>query len=256
MIFLQTYLLNIPTKPPAVYATQLPQQLNPCHKCDGSVSYKDKLVTRKEFRSMLFHRRICCSLEGLEIEQRSIFFLWKRYFFCLVTSVKQKKFWVPRRNRTSDLRIPRSDAIPQRLYSKQGLLRSSYMTCVLHNASLRIGPSSPWNLCGSVVEHQSAESAGLTCDSSKRLRIFPLSHARDMTKKLFSLFLYRAQNLPSFLFYFFLCFLNRNAFLLSWCYEMDHFSRGNAFIFSTKFKWYEVNIQISLTQKIAVIIHI
>ena len=90
VIFLQTYLLNIPTKPPAVYATRLPQQLNPCHKCDGSVSYQDKLVTRKAFRSMLFYRRICCPLEGLEIEERSIFFLEKD-FFCLVTSVTRQK---------------------------------------------------------------------------------------------------------------------------------------------------------------------
>ena len=80
----------ISTKPPAVYATRLPQQLNPCHKCDGSVSYQDKLVTRKAFRSMLFYRRICCPLEGLEIEERSIFFLEKD-FFCLVTSVTRQK---------------------------------------------------------------------------------------------------------------------------------------------------------------------
>ena len=216
---------------------------------------KANLLPGKHFGVCYFIDVFVALLRGWK-SNRDLFFFFGKDIFCLVTSVKQKKFWVPRRNRTSDLRIPRSDAIPQRLYSKQGLLRSSYMTRVLHNASLRNGPSSSWNLCGSVVEHQSAESAGLTCDSSKRLRIFPLSHARDMTKKLFSLFLYRVQNLPSFLFHFFLCFLNRNAFLLSWCYEMDHFSRGNAFIFSTKFKWYEVNIQISLTQKIAVIIHI
>ena len=146
---------------------------------------KTNLLPGKHFG--VCYRRICCPLEGLEIEERSIFFLEKD-FFVLSRAWQDKK----RRNRTSDLQIPRSDAIPQRLYSKQGLLRSSYMTRVLHNASLRNGPSSPWNLCGSVVEHQSAESAGLTCDSSKRLRIFPLSHARDMTKKLFSLFLYRA----------------------------------------------------------------
>ena len=91
MIFLQTYLLNIPTKPPAVYATRLPQQLNPCHKCDGSVSYKDKLVTRKAFRSMLFYRRICCPLEGLEIEERSIFFLKKDFFFSCHERDKTKK---------------------------------------------------------------------------------------------------------------------------------------------------------------------
>ena len=36
----------------------------------------------------------------------------KDVFFRLVTSVGQKNFWVPVRNRTSDLRIPCSDALP------------------------------------------------------------------------------------------------------------------------------------------------
>ena len=43
------------------------------------------------------------------------------------------------RNRTSDLRIPRSDALPpelKRLYGEQGLLQSSYMTRVLHSAKI------------------------------------------------------------------------------------------------------------------------
>ena len=43
----------------------------------------------------------------------------------------KKKFWVPMRNRTSDLRIPRSDALttkPERLYGERGLLWSSYDT--------------------------------------------------------------------------------------------------------------------------------
>ena len=37
-------------------------------------------------------------------------------------------------------------------------------------------------VCGSVVEHRSAESEGLRFDSSWGLRIFSLSHARDKTK--------------------------------------------------------------------------
>ena len=37
-----------------------------------------------------------------------------------------KKFWVPMRNWTADLRIPRSE--PQRLHGERGLLRSSYDT--------------------------------------------------------------------------------------------------------------------------------
>ena len=50
---------------------------------------------------------------------------------------------------------------------------------------LRNRPRSPWSLCGSVVEHRSAESAGLRFDSSWGLRIFSLSHARDKTKNIF-----------------------------------------------------------------------
>ena len=44
---------------------------------------------------------------------------------------KKKKFWVPMRNRTSDLRIPRSDAVTtksQSLHGERDLLRSSYDT--------------------------------------------------------------------------------------------------------------------------------
>ena len=167
---------------------------------------KTNLLPGKHFGVYYFIDVFVALLRGWKSNRDLFFFFEKDIFFCLVTSVKQKKFWVPRRNRTSDLRIPRSDAIPQRLYSKQGLLRSSYMTRVLHNASLRNGPSSPWNLCGSVVEHQSAESAGLTCDSSKRLRIFPLSHARDMTKKTFFSISLPSSKLAIFLILFFSLF--------------------------------------------------
>ena len=52
-----------------------------------------------------------------------------------------------------------------------------------------------------LVEHRSAEPEGLRFASSGGLRIIFLSHARDKTKNHISLFLYRAQNLPSFLFY-------------------------------------------------------
>ena len=44
------------------------------------------------------------------------------------------------------------------------------------------------SLCGSVVEHRSAESEGLRFDSSWGLRIFSLSHARDKTKNIFLYF--------------------------------------------------------------------
>ena len=51
----------------------------------------------------------------------------KRISSCHERGTK-KKFWVPMRNRTSDLRIPRSNALPlsHRLYGERGLLRSSY----------------------------------------------------------------------------------------------------------------------------------
>ena len=45
-----------------------------------------------------------------------------------------------------------------------------------------IPPRSLWSLCGSVVEHWSAESEGLRFDSSWGLRIFSLSNAYDKTK--------------------------------------------------------------------------
>ena len=43
----------------------------------------------------------------------------------------KKQFWVSMRNRTSDLRIPHSDALtpkPQRLHGERSLLRNSYDT--------------------------------------------------------------------------------------------------------------------------------
>ena len=46
------------------------------------------------------------------------------------------------------------------------------------------------SLCGSVVVHQSAESKGLRKGSSRRLKIFSLSYARDETKNIFLCFIY------------------------------------------------------------------
>ena len=46
---------------------------------------------------------------------------------------------------------------------------------------LRNRPRSPWSLCGSMVEHRSAESEGLRFDSSWGPTIFSLSHAREKT---------------------------------------------------------------------------
>ena len=87
----------------------------------------------------------------------------------------KKKFWVPMRNRTSDLRIPRSDALPlsHRDSTVSEVYYEVHMTRVLHTArisnvdsvmfltgrvslELRNRPRSPKSLCGSVVEHRSA----------------------------------------------------------------------------------------------------
>ena len=54
---------------------------------------------------------------------------WRKMFFVLSRALEEQKFvWVPMRNRTSDLWIPRSDALPQRLYSERDPLRNSCMT--------------------------------------------------------------------------------------------------------------------------------
>ena len=61
-------------------------------------------------------------------------------FFFLSRPWDKEKILSPgARNRTTDLRSPRSDALqtkPQRLYGEQGPLRSSYMTRVLHTAKI------------------------------------------------------------------------------------------------------------------------
>ena len=62
--------------------------------------------------------------------------LLRKIFFRLLTSMGQKKFWVPTRNWTSELWISHSDALPkshtaQRLHGEGGLLRSSYDTQIV-----------------------------------------------------------------------------------------------------------------------------
>ena len=57
------------------------------------------------------------------------------------------------------------------------------LTQLLSLYELHNRPRSPWSLCGSVIEHWSAETEGLRLDSSWGLRIFSLSHARDKRKK-------------------------------------------------------------------------
>ena len=56
------------------------------------------------------------------------------------------------------------------------------MSYQLHNRSRSLR-----SLCGSVIEHRSAESEGLRFDSSWGLRIFSLSHARQKTSFSISL---------------------------------------------------------------------
>ena len=57
-----------------------------------------------------------------------------------------------------------------------------------------------YHLCGSVVGHRSAESEGLRFHSSWGLRIFFFVPRSQQNEKHLSLFLNRAQNLPSLLF--------------------------------------------------------
>ena len=56
-------------------------------------------------------------------------------------------------------------------------------------------------LCGSDVEHRSAESEGLRFDSSWVFKVFFFDPRSWQDEKHLSLFLYRAQNLPSLLIY-------------------------------------------------------
>ena len=95
------------------------------------------------------------------------------------------------RNRTSDLRIPRSDALL--LSHRDSTVSEVYhevdMTRILHIARIGnvdsiifVDRNKEWSLYGSVVEHQSAESEGLRFNSLRGLRIFSLSHTPDKKK--------------------------------------------------------------------------
>ena len=79
---------------------------------------------------------------------------------------EEKKFWVPMGNRTSNLRIPRSDSLSY--FCSQTWLYRQYAGRVSYE--LRNKPHSPQILCGSVVEHRSAESEGLRFHSSWGLK--------------------------------------------------------------------------------------
>ena len=103
------------------------------------------------------------------------------------------------KDRTSDLRIPRSDALP--LSHIDSTVSEVYyevhmMIRVLHTARI----SNVDSVMFVDRNKRDGKSEGLRFDSSWGLRFFSLSHARDKTKKHLSLFLYRAQDLPSLLF--------------------------------------------------------
>ena len=97
------------------------------------------------------------------------------------------------KNRTSDLRIPRSDALP--LSHIDSTVSEVYyevhmMIHVLHTARI----SNVDSVMFVDRNKRDGKSEGLRFDSSWGLRFFSLSHARDKTKKHLSLFLYRAQD--------------------------------------------------------------
>ena len=69
-------------------------------------------------------------------------------------------------------------------------------TRVIHE--LHKTPSSPWSICSSVVEHQSAESEGLRVDSSWGLRIFYFLCPTLVTRRKTSLSISRPLSASSF----------------------------------------------------------
>ena len=103
------------------------------------------------------------------------------------------------KNRTSDLRIPRSDALP--LSHIDSTVSEVYyevhmMIHVLHTA----GISNVDSVMFVDRNKRDGKSEGLRFNSSWDSYFFSLYYARDKTKKHLSLFLYRAQDLPSLLF--------------------------------------------------------
>ena len=108
-------------------------------------------------------------------------------FIRLVTSAEQRnRIWVHLRNWISESCL-------QNMALSTLLILAICRTCVIFK--LRSEPRSPQSLCGSVVEHQSAESEGLRFDSSRRLQNF------FFVPRSWHLYLsvYRAKELPSFL---------------------------------------------------------
>ena len=110
-------------------------------------------------------------------------------FIRLVTSAEQRnRIWVHLRNWISESCL-------QNMALSTLLILAICRTCVIFK--FRSEPRSPQSLCGSVVEHRSAESEGLRFDSSRGLQNFffvPRSWHLYLS-------LYRAKESPSFLFF-------------------------------------------------------
>ena len=113
--------------------------------------------------------------------QREMFFVLSRAWD------KEKKIWVPMKNRTSDLRIPRSDALP--LSHIDSTVSEVYyevhmMTRVLHTARI----SNVDSVMFVDRNKRDGKAEGLRFDSSLRLRFFSLYYAHDKTKNIFLYF--------------------------------------------------------------------
>ena len=102
------------------------------------------------------------------------------------------------RKRTSDLRIPRSDALPLSHIDSavSEVYYDVHMARVLHTARIS-------NVESVMFVDRNKRDGKFSTLLILVLRIFfffSLSHAPEKTKKHLSLFLYRAKNLPSLLF--------------------------------------------------------
>ena len=113
--------------------------------------------------------------------QREMFFVLSR------AGDKEKKIWVPMKNRTSDLRIPPSDALP--LSHIDSTVSEVYyevhmMIHVLHTARI----SNVDSVMFVDRNKRDGKAEGLRFDSSLRLRFFSLYYAHDKTKNIFLYF--------------------------------------------------------------------
>ena len=107
------------------------------------------------------------------------------------TKEKKKKFWVPIRSQTSDLRIRRSGArkftISLIYINKHYALNIADLSSMQDACQMNVVIDFAHRGVSAVqwLEHRSAESKGLRFDSSLVLRIFCLSHASNKKKNIF-----------------------------------------------------------------------